>query len=210
MIPSAFDVQNLTKQKVVYTFDRRKVWSQLKLLPNIISLSRLLIIIPICLLYASPRADLYRMAVVLMILAYISDFIDGMVARRWRMITPLGLVLDPLADKVWTITMTVLLLLYRDFPLWLGGIVIGRDLAIGLVNTPIFRRLGLVFPADVMGKVYMVIVGLVILGYTLYIPQTQYLAYLIPLLALFTLIRYAYRAVKVLRTFASLQSRGTR
>ena len=69
-------------------------------IPNLLSLLRLLII-PLYVaiyLHAEDALD-YAFAAVILIISCLTDLIDGKIARRFNMITPLGKVLDPLADK---------------------------------------------------------------------------------------------------------------
>jgi len=70
--------------------------------------------------------------------ASILDGVDGYVARRYHQWSELGTILDPLADKLLLVSAIVLLSFnnepyLREFPLWLTGLIIGRDvlLAIG-------------------------------------------------------------------------------
>src|SRR5580658_1180661 len=70
----------------------------------------------------------------------ISDGVDGYIARHYHQISELGKILDPLADKLLLVSGIVLLSFnnepyLRQIPLWLTGVIIGRDLlqAIGAV-----------------------------------------------------------------------------
>ncbi len=80
--------------------------------------------------------------------ASISDFFDGWVARRFNLVTPLGRVLDPLADKL--LSLACLLILARPegsgafapLPVWFGALVIGREAWLGLGSFMIFWRRG--------------------------------------------------------------------
>ena len=71
-------------------------------------------------------------------IAAILDGVDGYVARHYHQWSELGTILDPLADKLLLVSAIVLLSFnnapyLREFPLWLTGLIIGRDvlLAIG-------------------------------------------------------------------------------
>ena len=66
-------------------------------IPNAISLMRLVMIPFILIVYLDKRVIL---AAILVIISGISDFADGFIARRFNQITPLGKVLDPMADKL--------------------------------------------------------------------------------------------------------------
>ena len=70
-------------------------------------------------------------------IASILDGVDGYVARHYHQRSELGTMLDPLADKLLLVSAIVLLSLdnapyLRRIPLWLTGIIIGRDLLLGL------------------------------------------------------------------------------
>jgi cardiolipin synthase len=72
----------------------------------------------------------YRGALVVLTAAALSDVIDGIVARLLKQETPLGVALDPIADKL-LMTTACLTLAFRDaLPWWLTILVIGRDLGI--------------------------------------------------------------------------------
>lgn len=62
--------------------------------------------------------------------AGISDWLDGVVARRFKLQTVIGSYLDPLADKLLVSTTTTCLALKGVIPLYLVGMIVGRDLAL--------------------------------------------------------------------------------
>jgi cardiolipin synthase len=96
-------------------------------LPNAISLLRLLLVIPTAVLLS--RAE-YGTALVLMIVAGISDGLDGYLARRYDWFSRFGAIIDPLADKFLVMTMVVVFAIQSLIPLWLLAIIIGRDVII--------------------------------------------------------------------------------
>ncbi|MDX1957200.1 MAG: CDP-alcohol phosphatidyltransferase family protein [Leptospiraceae bacterium] len=67
------------------------------LLPNIITCSRILLIIP-SLYYLAEREIV--IASILITTMFLTDFFDGFVARKWEMKSTLGAILDPVADKI--------------------------------------------------------------------------------------------------------------
>jgi len=92
-------------------------------------------------------------ALTLFAVAAFTDGLDGWIARRFRLTTRFGAVLDPIADKILLSTIYICLGFAGEVPLWLVGIVFGRDVfivllaVVGLTATTIRD-----FPPSVWGK----------------------------------------------------------
>ena len=88
-------------------------------------------------------------------LAVLTDYLDGYFARRRNQVTRLGILLDPLADKLLTAAAFLSLVELGMVPSWMVMIILGRELAVtGLRNLALSR--GLVIPASPLGKTKMV------------------------------------------------------
>ena len=72
----------------------------LLLVPNIITIARILAIIPIVYLVMQGDITLRLTALILYVIAAASDWLDGYLARAWNQYSPFGRMLDPIADKV--------------------------------------------------------------------------------------------------------------
>ena len=72
----------------------------LLLVPNIITIARILAIIPIVWLVMTGDTGLRIAALVLYVVAAASDWLDGYLARAWNQYSPFGRMLDPIADKL--------------------------------------------------------------------------------------------------------------
>ena len=72
----------------------------------------------------------YGLGALVFLIAGITDALDGWYAKRFDCVTPLGAILDPIADKMLIITAYFVLSLLGDIPLWLVLIVGFRDLGI--------------------------------------------------------------------------------
>ena len=88
-----------------------------------------------CLLYYSPeRMFLKNLALAIFILGVISDGLDGFIARKAKLQSKAGLILDPLGDKLLLMSAFIFLSpmsrLELKFPLWVTFIVISRDMII--------------------------------------------------------------------------------
>lgn len=104
-------------------------------LPNILTFSRLLAspVIGYLVLHDQPAAALGLFAA-----AGFTDLIDGWIARRWKLQTVVGSVIDPMADKTLMTILTVTLAMQGLLPVWLAAIILGRD--IGLAISAIYFR----------------------------------------------------------------------
>lgn len=80
------------------------------------------------------KADRYGLAIIIFLIAGLTDFADGFVARRFNQYTALGRFLDPAADKLLTTAAYIVMALpHKDFvpiPIWLAVSVVGRDVLI--------------------------------------------------------------------------------
>lgn len=119
-------------------------------IPNLLSMLRLLLIPVFIWLLFGPEADLWAVAV--LAVSGITDYLDGIVARRTGQVSRLGQVLDPLVDRI-TIAATLVALALRDvIPWWFVAALAARELLLlGLL--PMLRRRGLVaLPVHYLGK----------------------------------------------------------
>lgn len=96
-------------------------------IPNGIYVIQILLVIPIVI---SLRSEDFLLALVLILIAGLSDALDGYLARRFDWRTRLGGLLDPLADKLLVVTVIVTLTFMDLTPVWLACVIIGRDLII--------------------------------------------------------------------------------
>ncbi len=96
-------------------------------IPNVISLLRLLLIIPILWFLLRER---YELALILFVIAGLSDALDGYLARKYHWGSHIGGWLDPLADKAMQVSVYIGLTWLQLIPVWLLLTVILRDLII--------------------------------------------------------------------------------
>jgi CDP-diacylglycerol--glycerol-3-phosphate 3-phosphatidyltransferase len=88
-------------------------------------------------------------------IASLTDWADGYLARRRKQITPLGQVIDPLADKL-LISAALLSLVQMDLaPAWMVWVILGREFAVQTLRSLAYAR-GLAIPASPLGKIKMV------------------------------------------------------
>jgi cardiolipin synthase len=99
----------------------------LSYLPNAITLSRIALV-PVLILALKDQR--YGLALVLFVLAGLSDALDGFLAKRLNLVSRLGGILDPAADKILLISAYVMLTVLEQIPFWLMLTVAFRDLLI--------------------------------------------------------------------------------
>jgi len=105
-------------------------------LPNILTLSRILLIPVFVTVYFLPGTTTYLWAAFLFGLAALTDWVDGYLARKWGQTTPFGAFLDPVADKLIVVT-ALLLLIDSHSNLWLtlpAIVIVGREIVISALR----------------------------------------------------------------------------
>ena len=105
-------------------------------IPNLISILRIGLVLPIAyfLWYQN-----YSIALLLFLIGGLSDGLDGFLARRYQWETELGVVLDPMGDKLMMVTSYLLLGWHHLLPWWLVSLVILRDIVI-VVGTLLYQQ----------------------------------------------------------------------
>jgi CDP-diacylglycerol---glycerol-3-phosphate 3-phosphatidyltransferase len=133
-------------------------------LPNSITMSRI-VMIPLLLWILSPHfpwqganGEQEMLASILFILASITDGLDGYLARKWGQITTMGMLLDPLADKIMITSALVALVAYNPtvVKVWIAVVIIGREFLISGLRS-IAASEGFTIQASDLGKLKTVI-----------------------------------------------------
>lgn len=95
-------------------------------IPNMLSFLRLLLV-PVFLMLLVAGEDAW--ALLVLAVASLTDFLDGLIARHWGLITRLGQLLDPAADRLYMFA-ALLGLAWQDVvPWWFVALVVGRDVS---------------------------------------------------------------------------------
>ncbi|GAA5181721.1 hypothetical protein GCM10023322_17050 [Rugosimonospora acidiphila] len=85
------------------------------------------------------------------LVASLTDFVDGWIARTWDLVTSFGKVADPIADKLLTGTALILLSWYDQLPWWVTVVILARELGVTGLRFWVIRH-G-VIPASRGGKI---------------------------------------------------------
>lgn len=102
--------------------------------PNILTISRILLIPVFVVLMNDPSEAMLSAALVVFIFASLTDYFDGFIARRYGVVSNIGKMLDPLADKIFVMAALVMLLAQRSdltaqpwVPAWMVVMLFARE-----------------------------------------------------------------------------------
>lgn len=125
--------------------------SKILTIPNLLSFFRLCLIPVFMWLYCVERN--YLWTGIILIISGLTDTVDGIIARKFNMISDLGKVLDPIADKVTQAAMLFCLL--TRFPLMIAplALMVVKEFFMGVTGLLVIQKTGKVFGADWHGKV---------------------------------------------------------
>ncbi|UCD16404.1 MAG: CDP-alcohol phosphatidyltransferase family protein, partial [Candidatus Zixiibacteriota bacterium] len=159
------------------------VFRDIALLPNLLSVFRIALTPPVGYLLWRGDDSGTLLAVFLLAVAGLTDLLDGFLARRLDQVTALGKIMDPLADKIFTVVLIIELVYFRLFPVWLAAAIIVRDLVIVILGSLLLRGKKADLQSNLTGKYYffsvVMLMGSFILrfefGQMLFLPITAVL-----------------------------------
>ena len=115
-------------------------------IPNLLSISRLLLVFPL-ILFLEIKRPFY--VFILIIIGGLTDYFDGLIARKFNLKTRLGAILDPLSDKIFYLIPLVFLCKNNLIPYWSLTLILFRELIISSLRN--VTKDGL--PASNLGKI---------------------------------------------------------
>lgn len=122
-------------------------------IPNLLSLFRLVLVPVFAVVFFRPWPNANLIAVVIYAVAFLTDIADGYIARRFNMVTRLGRILDPLADKLMTFTVIVCITVAELIPLWAVVVFFVKEAAMGIGAVSMLGKMDDVIPANWLGKI---------------------------------------------------------
>ena len=103
-------------------------------------------------------------AFTLCMIGYISDVLDGFLARKLNQVSELGKIIDPLADKICIVTIIVILFITDQISTLFFAVIVLRDLIIFLGGIYVSKKIDKVLPSNLLGKITVFSIGLYILA----------------------------------------------
>ncbi|MEO0091784.1 MAG: CDP-alcohol phosphatidyltransferase family protein [candidate division WOR-3 bacterium] len=172
-------------------------------LPNFLSLSRLFLL-PLILFFLATKKEI--VGLILMLISWLTDALDGYIARQTNQVTNLGKILDHLVDKIWVGVILVTLVIVKDLPVWVAGVVIIRDLLIVIGASLIIQKKNQIFSSNVMGKITGFFFAVLMVSYILDFSHSNLIRNIlltaVAILVFSSFVNYLYLFVKALKTKA--------
>jgi len=167
-------------------------------LPNLLSISRLMIL-PLIIYFLSKgtkSGDLF--AFLFILISGLTDFFDGYFARKFNQRSQLGRVLDPVVDKINVGVIMLFLAQSRGLPYWYACAVIGRDIVIMIASLRIISKKRIISESNFLGKITLTSFVIVILLFVLNLsPYNKVVMWISAVLIPSSLIKYSviYKAL---------------
>ena len=113
-----------------------------------------IILVPIFIVFTIPDATWTRfVAASIFVIACATDPLDGYFARSRSEVSVLGTFLDPLADKLLTMSAFIVMVKYQIVAAWMAIIIVGREVTITGLRAIVSQQIGTVIPANRSGKI---------------------------------------------------------
>ncbi|MEJ2715921.1 MAG: CDP-diacylglycerol--glycerol-3-phosphate 3-phosphatidyltransferase, partial [Deltaproteobacteria bacterium] len=105
-----------------------------KHLPNFLTLGRMILVPPIVILLFFPGKFPSALAAFIFLIASLTDFFDGFIARRFHVESSFGRFLDPIADKVLVTSALIMLISVNRVDAWIVMLIITREVAVSALR----------------------------------------------------------------------------
>jgi len=180
-------------------------FSEINTYSNYISLLRVFLAIPLF-IYLDKIGESYDYRLIIIgicFLAYLTDILDGYLARKLNEVSEFGKIIDPLADKLCILIFVVKLYLIGEIPGYYFYIVLLRDILIFTGGIFVTKKIEMVLPSNYLGKITVVSIGIYLLAIVLKVRDVawlhDFLMYLSIILSFASVIGYAVRGYEAVK-----------
>ena len=174
----------------------------MKNIPNILTVFRILLI-PVMSYYLF--TDNLKIALIVYILASLTDVVDGYIARKFNMITDLGKILDPLADKLLQFAALIGLWHSKIIHLWILIVFFCKEIVMGIGCFKLMLKDNVIVQAKWFGKLstctffLAIIVSMLSRYFIILAPYPTLLMIVALVMAIFALVMYLRNYLKVVK-----------
>jgi CDP-diacylglycerol--glycerol-3-phosphate 3-phosphatidyltransferase len=173
-----------------------------KNIPNIITILRGILTIIIIILFLIDAEQYMSLILILFIIASISDFLDGYLARKWNIVSDFGKTADPLLDKILVFSLLILIFEFNIVPKIFIIILILRDLTIDSIRSAIIAQgntMPAIFSAKLKTTFQMFMIIFVLLA--LIFPQNTTIPYIAISASILAIITSLFSGYIYIKTF---------
>lgn len=124
---------------------------------------RILLLIPVSYLLINSFETKNNLIIILVLCMYLSDLLDGFLARRLNEVSELGKIIDPLADKISVVVISLILLFLKKIPFWFVAVIVLRDIIIFSFGLYLNSKKDLRLMSNYPGKLAVFSIGLILL-----------------------------------------------
>ncbi|MBO4848710.1 MAG: CDP-alcohol phosphatidyltransferase family protein [Clostridia bacterium] len=168
-------------------------------IPNILSCLRVAMVIAFIILFTKQQ---YLVCLILYVAAFLTDVLDGYLARRFNWVSDFGKLVDPFADKFMLIAALACLLSIGKFPWYLLAVLVVKELLMVVGGLIMLRKKKVAVYADIWGKAATflffasITLTLVNLAFNGFIPEWVLIILYFAAIAvsIFSMFHYAYKA----------------
>jgi CDP-diacylglycerol--glycerol-3-phosphate 3-phosphatidyltransferase len=172
---------------------------------NQISILRIILVIPLLFLLLNQNNTNTIIIASILVAMYITDLLDGYLARKLNQVSELGKIIDPLADKIAVVSIVIILYFQGRIESWFFIIVVARDLLIVIFGLYLKSKNKIVLMSNYPGKIAVFSIGIIILltvfntgNYELLQKVISYLYYISVILIIYSLFLYLKRFNKTM------------
>jgi len=126
-------------------------------IPNLLSAFRIALVPVFIVAYFTDTSDVKVTAIIVYAAAALSDFLDGFIARRYKLVSNLGHVLDPLGDKMMLVAVLISITIDGVIPIWAVCVAVGKEALMGIGRLVIHRKKIEIPPSNILGKTSTVV-----------------------------------------------------
>lgn len=118
-------------------------------IPNMITVFRLLLLIPLFITFFKKR---YILSLIIIVISGVSDVVDGKIARKFNMVSEFGKIMDPIADKLTQIAIMLLLSFRQVYLLIPCGVLVVKEIVSGIIGIYVVSKIKHMLFAEWHGK----------------------------------------------------------
>lgn len=120
-------------------------------IPNMLTTIRLILVPLFPMVFFSDMKDAALISFLIFLASGLTDMLDGYIARKYDLITKWGTVLDPLADKLMSLTVLMSLTIKEAIPVWVLLIIGTKELLMIIAGAALFKK-DICIPSNIYGK----------------------------------------------------------